>query len=689
MTHEKLVELLNDLSLDEKIGQLSLLQISAFIDGEAVPFGPLLEMNITHEQMMLAGGLACNISPEPVSFANVVRTVTAEHPHHIPPILMRDVIHGFRTIFPLNLAVGCTFDEKYGELMGRVSAVEAAASGLHLTLGPMIDVARDPRWGRVLETPSESHVLTGAMGAAIVRGFKGDGVDKKDAIATCAKHFAAYGLCEAGQEYAPVDVSRTELYNVYLPPFKEALDAGCDTVMTSFVAVDRVPCVCNGFLQNEVMRKQWGHNIVSMSDYDDVKQLMNQGIAENLRGCAQAAIEGGLDMDFLSLAYLSELKELILDGTVSEEVVNNACLRVLELKNNLGLFEDPVKNDDPEFAAKVCKAPEHLKAALETALRSCVLMKNDGALPVKSSTKIALVGSHTDEHDILGAWAVDGIRPDTQTLREAFESDGSITLTDIDNADVILFATGETKPETGEAASKAHPELSAEQKEELIRLYNTGKPVVLILFCGRPLILTDILPYCNALLNVWFPGSMGAEAIKMLVNGEVSPSGHLSMTFPRCIGQIPIYHDRLTSCRPLGSRGEKNRFTNMYIDESSEPLFPFGFGMSYTSFELSDPEINGDEVTVTVKNTGECSGETVVQMYGRVRKAPIIRPHRTLVGWQRVALDKGESKRITIKIRDCALRLTDCDNRPVELTGIADIYIGFDCNADMRVEYSL
>lgn len=686
MTENELKNLLNDMSLDEKVGQLAVLQISTFTNGESTAFGPEIKKKITPEQMILAGSLACNASPEPVSFAKVTRKFVAEHPHHIPPLLMRDVIHGFRTIFPLPLGVGCTFDEKYAELMGRISAIEGAACGLHLTIGPMMDVARDPRWGRVLETPSESSVLTGEMGAAIVRGFRGSGVDKKDSLATCAKHFAAYGLCCAGQEYAPIDVGRTELYNVYLPPFKKALDEGCDTVMTSFVAVDRVPCVCNGFLQNEIMRKKWGHNVVSMSDYDDVRQLMNQGLANDLRECARISIEGGLDMDFLSVAYLTELKKLVEDGNVPEEIVDEACLRVLTLKNNLGLFENPVKNDDPEYAAKMCKNKHHLDCSLETALRSCVLLQNNGVLPVKGKKKVALVGSHVDEHDILGAWAVDGIRPDTETLHEAFKRDKNIILTDIENAEVIVCATGEIKPETGEAASKAHPELSPEQISELKRLHETGKPVVLLLFCGRPLIITEILPYCDAILNVWFPGSAGAEAIRRLVTGEVSPSGHLSMTFPRCIGQIPIYHDRLTSCRPIGSRGKPTNFENRYIDESNDPLFPFGFGLSYTDFEISAPSCNDTEVSVTVENTGDCDGETVLQLYGRVRHAPIIRPVRTLVGWKRIALKKGEIKRVAVPIKKNALELIDCNGNEIELHGKADLYIGFDSNADIHLE---
>ena len=381
--------------------------------------------------------------------------------------MIRDVIHGYRTVYPLTLAMGCTFDEKYFYEMGRVSATEAAAHGLHLTIGPMVDVARDPRWGRVLETPSESSTLTAAMSAATVRGFRGENVKNIDSVATCAKHFAAYGLCQAGQEYAPVDVSRTELFNTYLPPFKACLDESCDSVMTSFVAVDRVPCVCNSYLQNEILREKWGHNVMTIADYDDVHQLMYQGVADDLKDCAELAINGGLDVDFLSLAYLTKLRELVEEGRVKEETVDKACYRVLKLKNDLGLFENPVKNDDPEYAARVTFTEENKEKSLQAALRSCVLLKNNGILPINAGTKIALAGDHVDEHDILGAWAVDGIRKDTETVGEAFRRESRVEITDETEADIILYFTGEFKPETGEAASKAHPFIKKSRQKSL------------------------------------------------------------------------------------------------------------------------------------------------------------------------------------------------------------------------------
>lgn len=689
MTEQELNQLLNTLTLEEKIGQMTLLQVSMFTEGTPTPLGPLVEMDITPEQMILAGCLACNVEPNPVGYAKVIREITKKHPHHIPPLMMRDIIHGFRTIFPINIAIGCTFDETYAEAMGRVSAKEAAACGLHLTIGPMMDIARDPRWGRVLETTGESVTMVSAMSSAIIKGFRGNGIDKSDSLATCAKHFAAYGLCQAGQEYAPVDVSRTELYNVYLKPFKEALDSGCDTVMTSFITIDRIPCVCNDFLMNKILREKWGHNVMTVADYDDVKQLINQGIASNLKECAQSAVNGGLDVDFLSLAYLTKLKELVDEGTVKEEIIDKACYRILKLKNNLGLFENPVKNDDPEFAKKVCYSHENLELALETALRSCVLMKNDGILPLKVGTKVALVGNHIVEHDILGAWAMDGIRSDTETIHEAFSREKRIELTDIINSDVIIYATGEFKHETGEAASKAHPELKAEQVKKLKELSTLNKPIVLLLICSRPLILTDVIPYCSALLNAWFPGSKGAEAIRSLIMGDFNPSGHLSMTFPRCVGQIPIHHDRLTSCRPIGSRPQGNTFINTYIDEENEPLFPFGFGLSYTNFEISKAEQENGIVSVSVTNTGLYDGETVVQLYGRIRNAPIIRPIRTLIGWKRISVKAKETTEIQIPVNTDRLQLFDSEYEPIKLSGIVDLYIGFDSNANINLTYSI
>ena len=685
MTNEKLLELLNDLSFEEKVGQLTLLQASSCIEGTPVPFGPLVDLKVSPEQMSLCGLFGCNVPPVASKYANMVREMTQNHPHHIPPLMCRDVIHGFRTIFPVTNGLGCTFDEKYFYEMGRISAIEGAACGLHLTIGPMMDVANDPRWGRVVEVPSESSTHVAAMSAATVKGFRGTDIKNKDSLATCAKHFAAYGLVNAGQEYAAIDVSKTELFNKYLPPFKASFDAGCDSVMTAFVSVDRIPCVCNSYLQNYILREKWGYNVMSMSDYDNIRELMNHGMADDLKDCAELAINGGMDVDFLSLAYLTQLKELVKEGRVSMKTIDSAVYRVLKIKNDLGLFESPVKNDSDEYANSVCFTEKHKKASLEAALRSCVLLKNNGVLPLKEGVKVALKGDHVDEHDILGAWAVDGIRPDTETVGEAFKREERIIITDEKDADVILYFTGEFKHETGEAASKAHLYLKDEQIAELKRLHSLNKPIVTVLFLSRALILTDILPYCDAVLNAWFPGSMGAEAIRILLMGDMSPSGHLSMTFAKSMGQLPVFHDILTTCRPFGSRGKGRAFTNAYLDEDNEPLFPFGFGLSYTSFEITDTHVCGKNIEVTVKNTGAYNGETVLQLYGRVKKASVIRPLRTLISWQRIALKKGEEKIITIPMHLERLKLYDANYNEVDIKGECELYLGFDSDAKLKL----
>ena len=686
MKKEQLLCLLAEMSLEEKAGQLAQIPLSVCAGGLAEPTGPMMDYHLTPEQSALCGSLICDQDPDAAAYARIVREMTEMQPHHIPPVLMRDVIHGCRTVFPIPLALGCTFDEGLAEDMGRISAAEAAASGYHATFAPMADVVRDPRWGRVMESVGESPALCGAMSAAMVRGFHGEGADKKDGIAACAKHFAAYGLCQAGQDYAPVDVGRAEMYNVYLPPFKAALDAGCEMVMPAFVMVDRIPCVCNEWLLKDVLRDRWHSDAMVISDFGDVGQLFHHGMVESLQEATELALTGGTDMDMMSFAYLHAIPELVRAGKLSMKTVDEAVLRVLQLKNKLGLFEQPIKNDDPAFQAASYLTPANKEAALQTALRSCVLMKNEGILPLKSGVKAALVGSHADSRRLLGAWSLDGKVDDVETIAEALHRDERITLVSPEDAEVILYVTGEDQNEVGEGCGKAHPELTPAQMEELRQLHALGKPVVFLLVCGKPLILTDILPCCDALLNIWFPGTMGAEAVRRLVMGDVSPSGHLSMTFPRTVGQIPIHHDKLTSAR-LYNGGAP--YSKRYVDEEITPLFPFGFGLSYTTFALDAPAVSHDALTpdipvtaqVTVTNTGDMAGETVVQLYARVKHMHFVRAERALIAWQRVSLAPGESRTVELPVTWEMLTLYDQAGQPVPMDGRCDLMFGFHSEA--------
>jgi len=587
--------------------------------------------------------------------------------------------------------MGCTFDEALAEKMGRISAVEGAISGVHASFAPMVDVVRDPRWGRCMESPGESPAVCGAMGAAMVKGLRGDNLESPDTLAACAKHYAAYGLCQAGMEYAPADCSRTEMYNVYLPPFKKTLDAGCDMVMPSFITVDRVPCVCNEWLLKDILRERWGSDAMVISDYADVFQLINHGVAADLREAAKLCLEAGLDMDMMSFAYLTELEALVEAGEIALDLLDAAVLRVLTLKNKLGLFERPVRNDDNAVQAAALAKPEHMAVALEAAQKSCVLLKNEGILPLKPGIKVAVVGDMADSHKILGGWTLDGDWDATETLLAAFCREERITITSPETADVILFATGEDEFETGEGGSKTRPWLTDTQMADLEKLHAMGKPVVVVLFCGRAMILTDVIAHCDALLNAWFPGSMGAEAIRSLLMGDVSPSGHTGVTFARSLGQIPIHHDKLTSCR---LEEQNNKYSNRYVDERNDPLYPFGYGLSYTTFAVTDASVSTDTLTedcpvtvsATVTNTGHRNAETVVQLYARVKQGAIIRPVRNLIGWKRIALAPGESKTVELPVTREMLTVYNASGKPHYPKGDCLLAIGLDSRAEFHLK---
>lgn len=689
MTHEALLALLDDMTLEEKAAQLAQIPMSACLGGVSEPTGPMTALNLTPETTALCGSLIADGVMEPEGYASVVRALTQAHPHHIPPVVMKDVIHGHKTMFPIPIAIGSTFEESYAESMARCGAREAAAMGAHATFSPMVDVVRDPRWGRVMESPGEAPALCAKMGAAMVRGTRNGDISKRDSLAACAKHFAAYGLSQAGQEYSPIDVSRAELYNTYFPPFEACVKAGADLVMPAFVGLDRVPCVCNGWLLEDILRERMGFEGVTISDWDDPGQLRNHGIASDLKEAAQLCIDAGLDMDMMSFAYLPHLADLVREGAVDESRIDAACLRVLELKNKLGLFENPIKNDSAAYASSVLGCGEIREAAYDAALASCVLLKNDGALPLASGVKVALVGDHADSRAILGGWTMDADRTQTKTLKESFAADPRVSLVSPEEAEMILFAAGEREQDTGEGASKTRPQLSVGQMDELRCLYSLGKPVALLLFCGRPLILTDAEPMCAAILNCWFPGSEGADAIRALVMGDQSPSGRLSMTFPRAIGQIPIHHDRLSGARP---HLDGECYYNRYIDESSDPLYPFGFGLSYTTFalesEIVEETLAPDHpacIRATVKNTGDRPGAAVIQVYAHLRRSTLIRPRRQLIAFRRVPLVPGEEKAVDFALTPEMLILYDAQGRAFMPDGICDLAVGMDAAAPMTL----
>ena len=687
MTKQALLALLHDLSLEEKVGQLCQMDMSTFLADAGSPTGPMKDFHLTREQIVCAGSLICGGNADAKKFAQVHETIRREAPHGIPPLIMSDVIHGMRTIFPIPLALGCIFDENQTETMARVSAKEASASGIHVTFAPMADVARDPRWGRCMESVGESPALCAAMSAAMVKGFHGNGIAQQDALATCVKHFAAYGLVEAGREYAPVDVSRTEMYNTYLPPFKAALDAGCDMLMPAFTPIERVPAIANTWLMNDVLRTQWGWNGMVISDWGSTGELVIHGMAENLKEAALLSFRASMDMDMMSFAYATSLKELVEEGAISTMELDAAVWRVLTLKNNLGLFERPAKQVSTEEQMRVCHLPEHREAALQAALRSCVLLKNDGILPLRPGMKIALEGDHAASHALLGSWRADGRNEETPSLMDVLSVEKRIILVAPEEADMILYAVGECQDDTGEAASKAYPMLTDDQRMRLEQLHGLGIPVVMVLFCGRPMVLAKEAPLCSGILNAWFPGSEGAEAIRCLLMGDANPSGHLSMTFPRSVGQIPIHHDALSTGRP--NTNAVRDYVSQYLDEANTPLYPFGYGLSYTTFAFGSVRLSSERLTdaapvtvsVDVTNTGSMEGDAVAQLYFRGKHGRQLMPLRTLAGWKRISLAPGETKTVAMTLKKQQLNAYDANGCTVEAQGEYNLYIGADSTA--------
>lgn len=681
MTEQALQALLDSLSVDEKVGQLCQIDMSSFLADAGSPTGPMAQFNLTREQIVSVGSLICGGEANAADFAKVHETIRKEAPHGIPPLIMSDVIHGMRTIFPIPLALGSTFDETEAETMGRISAKEAAACGIHVTFAPMADVTRDPRWGRSMESVGEAPALCGAMSAAMVRGFHADGLKSADSLATCAKHFVGYGAVEAGRDYAAVDISRTELYNTYLPPFKDALDAGCDMVMPAFTLIDRKPAVANHWLLTKVLRERWGWEGMTISDWGSTGELLNHGMAADLKQASLLAFKAGNDMDMMSYAYITTMKELVTEGRISMEELDRSVMRVLRLKNDLGLFEQPAKHDSYEEQLRVTHQPEHRAAARAAARKSCVLLKNEGALPIKPGMKVALCGAFADEHGLLGGWSANGQTSETPSLRDVLSAEKRVTLTDLADADVILFATGEPQSQTGEATSKAHPFLAPDQLAELDKLAATGKPVVMILFCGRPLMIADVVPKCAAVLNAWFPGSEGAAAIAELLLGDANPSGHLSMTFPRALGQVPIHHDAMPTGRPAPDEGRP--FSCHYLDERNSPLYAFGHGLSYTTFAVSDIKASGNvtadapaRITAKVTNTGVMDGDAVLQMYVHMRVSVQDVPLKKLVAWKRVQIKAGESAEVAFDLTWLQLCSYDADGEIVAPEGVCDVLLG-------------
>ncbi|MBP7369647.1 MAG: glycoside hydrolase family 3 C-terminal domain-containing protein, partial [Paludibacteraceae bacterium] len=597
----------------------------------------------------------------------------------IPLLFGYDVIHGHKTIFPISLGESASWDLKAIEKSARIAATEAAASGLNWTFAPMVDISVEPRWGRVSEGAGEDPFLGSQIAAARVRGFQGNDLADTTTVLACVKHFAAYGAPLAGRDYNTVDMSQRVFLDVYLPPYKAAIDAGALSVMSSFNEFDGVPATGNKYLLTDILRNQLGFKGFVVSDYTSVNEMVHHGIVANEEEAALLAIKAGLDMDMQGEVYAKYLKGLIEKGLVDEKTIDQSVRRILKVKFKLGLFEDPYRYCNEAREKRTIYAPEHLEAAFDVAKRSMVLLKNENkVLPLKKGEKIAVIGElAASKRDLLGSWKAAGdwnfMKSVLDELKEyngeknVLYAEGCKKMGDdrtgfaqaiatARRADKIVMVIGEDAEWTGEAASRSNINVPGVQTELLEQLKLLNKPLVVVLMNGRPLVLTKENELADAILEAWFPGTMGGKAVTHVLYGEYNPSGKLTMTFPQNLGQVPIFYYEKNTGRPIYLGNDK--YKSKYLDCPNDPLFPFGFGLSYTTFEYSDITLSTNELqqngsivaTVTVTNTGKTDGEEVVQCYIRDMVGSVTRPVKELKGFEKIFLKAGESKKVSFTI---------------------------------------
>ncbi|WP_132061087.1 beta-glucosidase BglX [Halorussus amylolyticus] len=705
---EHVETLVSELTLEQKVGQLNLLNAD-FATGTAVA-----DMDI--QQGIIDGDIGSVLNFENLEEARTFQELAVEESDHgVPLMLALDVIHGYRTIFPIPLGEAASWNPKMAELSARVAATEAAADGVQWTFAPSVDVSRDPRWGRVMEAAGEDPYLSGEISNARVRGFQGDDLSADDTILACAKHYIGYGASKAGREYNTVDISETNLREIHLPPFEACLEAGVGSVMNAFNLYERIPASSNEALVSDLLRAELGFEDLVVSDWDSFGELGEHGVAGNLREAARACIEAGSDIDMVSGAYATELVGLVEDDIIDESLVDEAVRRLLTVKGALGLFEDPYRYFDEERQSQRILTDEHREAAREVARESQVLLKNEGdLLPLDDSEEVALVGGLADSAtDMLGAWRAEGDPDDVTTLRttltdrienlayvEGCDRDGSVSdeqletaVETVTSADIAVVAVGERYSRSGEAASRAHIDLPGEQRALLKALIETETPVAAVLFNGRPLAINWEAEHVPAILEAWFPGLEAGPAIADVLLGEYNPSGRLPMTFPITEGQIPIYYNRLRTGRPAEDAdvdltepptGPAEKYLSRYLDIPNEPLYAFGHGESYTTFAYTDVSLDAavvstDEtlsVDVTVENTGDRAGTEVVQVYINDLVGSRARPVKELVGFENVVLDAGESATVSFELTTADLEFWTADEEYAAEPGEFEVQVG-------------
>lgn len=707
----KVNDLLSKMTLEEKIGQMN--QYNGFweVTGPAPAEGSA-KVKYEHLRKGLVGSMLNVRGVENVR--RIQKLIVEESRLGIPLMFGSDVVHGLKTLAPIPLAEAASWDMEAIERSARVAAIEASAVGLNWTFAPMVDISRDARWGRVMEGAGEDPYLGSKIAAARVRGFQGADLSASNTIAACAKHFAGYGFAEAGRDYNTVDIGTSTLFNVVLPPFKAAVEEDVQTVMNAFNILNGIPATGDHFLQRDILKGRWDFSGFVVSDWWSVREMIFHGYARDMAHAAELAANAGSDMEMESGAYIQHLQDAVEAGKVKEEVIDEAVRRILRVKFNLGLFDDPYRYCDPEREKALLYHPDHQAAALNIAKRSIVLLRNEGELlPLsKSQRKIGVIGALADEKNSpLGSWRIgsddntaisvlEGLRDYTDQFTyvkgadlilepASFIEEVKINETDKSgfadaielarSSEVVLMVLGEHGFQSGEARSRTDIGLPGVQQELLEAVYEVNPNIVLILMNGRPLAIPWAAEHIPAIVEAWQLGTQTGAAIAQVLFGDYNPSGKLPMTFPRSVGQVPIYYNHFRTGRPNNREG--NVFWSHYIDESKDPLFPFGYGLSYTDFAYSDLKIDATDpeavrVEVTVTNTGERSGEEVVQLYLRDLVASVVRPVKELKGFRKIHFEPGESQVVSFTLTEQELGFYDTEGKFVVEPGEFRVMVG-------------
>lgn len=717
-------DLMSRMTLEEKIGQLNLQVAGDITTGQA--------QDTQVAGLVKAGKMGGVFNLKGVEKIRELQKMAVEQSRMgIPLLVGMDVIHGYETIFPIPFALSCSWNMEAVEEAARIAAKEASADGINWVFSPMVDICVDARWGRISEGNGEDPYLGSQIARAMIRGYQGDYSSRENVMA-CLKHYALYGAVEAGLDYNTVDMSRLRMYNQYFTPYKAAVEEGTGSVMSSFNIVDGVPATANRWLLDDVLRKQWKFDGFVATDYGSIGEMLPHGVGGDLKHASALALTAGTDMDMCSMGFIGTLEQSVKDGTVSEEAVNTACRRVLEAKYKLGLFKDPYKYCDVKRRKTDIFTAENRAAARRIAAETFVLLKNKAdLLPLKKQGRIALIGPLADTRaNMAGTWCVAYTPDKYSTLKEGFEralkgkaellyaqgcnlmadsarqraaefgktiargDDARLKAEAIETArqaDVIVCAMGESADMSGECASRSDLRLPDVQRELLAELVKLGKPVVMLNFSGRPTVLTWEEANVDAILNVWFGGSEAADAICDVVFGDVAPSGRLTMTFQRATGQVPMYYNHLNTGRPVpeGTKDFRKYATN-WLDNVNDPLYPFGYGLTYTTFSYGKPTVTGSgrtfKASVTVTNTGGRDAVEVVQLYVRDPVASIARPVKELKGFSRVTLKAGESRQVTFDITEKDLSYYDAEGRLVFEPGVFSIMLGHDSSSLQSVD---